>query len=172
MVIPLIILAVLSVIGGYVGIPHYSLIEHWLVPVVGEPAGEASSMMWLLMAASVAIGLAGIGLGYYMYVVKPEIPKSIFENFGVIYKVLFNKYYVDEIYDAIIVKPIKQLAMVCWKVIDVIIVDGTVLAFARVSRFTGEVSRLAQTGAIQVYGVFILLGLLATMGYLIYGIHH
>ncbi|MBI3557388.1 MAG: NADH-quinone oxidoreductase subunit L [Deltaproteobacteria bacterium] len=169
MVIPLIVLAVLSVIGGYVGIPHYSAIEHWLVPVVGEPGGEASSMMWVLMAASVAIGLLGIGLGYYLYVLRTDIPKSIYENFSAIYKILFNKYYVDEIYDALIVRPIKQISMVCWKVLDVIIVDGTVLAFARVSRFTGEVSRLVQTGAIQVYAVFILLGLTATMGYLIYG---
>ncbi|MBI3541648.1 MAG: NADH-quinone oxidoreductase subunit L, partial [Deltaproteobacteria bacterium] len=173
MVLPLIVLAILSVVGGYVGFPHHSWIEHWLSPVVGEHAAvEGGAMEWVLMATSVVLGLGGLALGYFMYVVKPELPKRIFESAGAVYNVLYNKYYVDELYDLVIVRPTKAISMFCWRVIDVIIVDGTVLAFGRVSRLTGEVTRLLQTGAIQTYAVFILLGLTATVGYLIYGIHH
>lgn len=172
MIIPLVVLAVLSIVGGYLGVPHHSVIEHWLAPVVGEHAAEANSLEYVLMAVSVLIGLSGIGLGYFLYVVNPALPKKAYESSGFAYKLLFNKYYIDEIYDALIVKPIKAISMVCWKVLDVIIVDGTVLAFGRISRLTGEMTRLMQTGAIQVYAVFIILGLMATVGYLIYGIHH
>lgn len=171
MVIPLIVLAILSIVGGYLGFPGHSWLEHWLAPVVGEHHAEGGSTMYVFMAISVAIGLAGMGFGYFMYVVKPELPKSLFESLSGVHKILFNKYYVDELYDLIIIRPIKAISMVCWKVLDVIIVDGTVLAFGRVSRFAGEVSRLLQTGAMQVYAVFIILGLAATVGYLIYGIH-
>lgn len=174
MIIPLVVLAALSIFAGFLGVPEHSAIEHWLAPVVGEHAAAegAASAMYAFMAISAVIGACGLGLGYFMYVIRPEIPKKIFESAGLAYKVLYNKYYIDELYDAVIVRPIKAVAMVCWKVFDVIIVDGTVLAFGRVSRLSGEVARLIQTGAIQVYATFIILGLMATVGYLIYGIHH
>jgi NADH-quinone oxidoreductase subunit L len=124
------------------------------------------------MAVSACIGLTGVGLGYYFYVVNTALPKKFYDSFQAIHRILFNKYYVDEIYEALIVNPLKKTATFCWKIIDVMIVDGIILMFARVSRFTGEVSRLFQTGSIQVYAVFILMGLIVTVGYLIYGIHH
>ena len=172
MVIPLIVLAVLSVIGGYLGFPGHSWLEGWLEPIVGGGAAEEhGAIQYIMMLLSVLIGLVGIGLGYYLYVVKPEIPKKIHSSFGAIYKVLFNKYYVDELYEAILVNPIHQLAKACWKYIDVIIVDGSVLALGRIARFAGEVTRQAQTGALQVYAVFIVSGLIITVGYLFYGSH-
>lgn len=170
MVIPLVVLAVLSVFGGYLGFPGYSVLEHWLSPVTGAHHSEHGSAAYIIMAVSILIGFLGMGLGYFLYVMRPEIPKKIFENAGFAYKVLMNKYYVDEIYDATIVNPIKKISILTWKYFDVLVVDGAVLMFARVSRFTGEFARLMQTGAIQVYAAFILFGLIATVGYLIYGI--
>lgn len=171
MVLPLIVLAVLSVVGGFIGFPGHSWLEHWLTPVVGHHDIEHSSMAYVIMAVSVLVGFAGMGLGLLLYVKRPEIPKKVHENFGLVYKLLSNKYYIDEIYDAVVIQPIKKIAMVCWKFLDVVIVDGTVLAFARISRASGEMARLLQTGSMQVYAAFILLGLVATVGYLIYGIH-
>jgi NADH-quinone oxidoreductase subunit L len=172
MVIPLVVLAGLSVVGGFLGLPGHSWIGHWLAPVVGEHAGEHGAMAYVIMAISVLVGFAGMGAGYYLYVKQPEIPVKIRDSFASVHKLLLNKYYVDEAYDAVIVKPIKGLAVACWKYFDVIVVDGAVLAVARISRFTGEVSRLIQTGSLQVYAAFVLLGLMCTVGYLIYGIRH
>jgi NADH-quinone oxidoreductase subunit L len=178
MVVPLIVLAALSVLGGYLGFPGHSWLEHWLSPVMGvagagaEHAAESSGgLEYLFMAISSVIGLAGLGLGYFLYVKRPEVPKKIHESFGLAYKVLFNKYYVDELYQAVFVNPIKKLATVTWKYFDVIVVDGAVLMFARASKVAGDVGRLLQTGAIQIYAAFIILGLAATVGYMIYGIH-
>lgn len=170
MVIPLIVLAVLSVVGGYIGWPGHSWLAGWLSPVVGAEHGEHGAMAYVIMGISIVAGLSGLALGYFMYVKRPEIPQKIYESSGFAYKLLFNKYYVDEAYDATIVNPIKKISTLTWKYFDVLVVDGAVMAFAKVSRFTGEVARLMQTGAIQVYAAFILLGLIATVGYLIYGI--
>ena len=84
---------------------------------------------------------------------------------------LFNKYYVDELYDLIFVRPLIAVSNFTWKVIDVIIVDGSVLAVARASRFAGEVIRLFHTGSVQASAGFMLLGLAALLGYIIYGLH-
>ncbi|MEW6056566.1 MAG: NADH-quinone oxidoreductase subunit L [Bdellovibrionota bacterium] len=172
MVIPLIVLAVLSIIGGFIGLPGHSWLAHWLGPVVGEHSGEHGSMAYLIMAISVVVSFVGMGVGYFFYVKRPEVPKKVQQNFGFVHKVLFNKYYIDELYNFTIVQPLKKVAQVCWMYFDVLVVDGTVLAVARLSKFAGEVSRLMQTGAIQVYAVFILIGLLATVGYLLYGTIH
>ncbi len=173
MVGPLAVLAFLSIIGGFVGIPGHSLLGEWLTPVVGGHAPtEHSSTEYILMAFSACVAFSGVGLGYYLYVKRPELPKKIYDASTQIYKVLFNKYYVDELYELVFVKPIRIAADFCWKVIDVIFVDGFFLGFAKFSKVAGETARMIQTGAIQVYAVFILMGLIGTMGYIIYGINH
>jgi NADH-quinone oxidoreductase subunit L len=172
MVVPLVILAGLSVIGGYIGFPGHSWLSEWLSPVVGAHHEEHDSMAWIVMAVSTLVAFAGLGAGYWLYVIRPELAKSARESLRPAYNLLFNKYYVDELYETILVRPVHGLATAAWKYFDVIVVDGAVLAVARVSRFTGEVARLMQTGAIQVYAAFIILGLAATVGYLIYGINH
>jgi NADH-quinone oxidoreductase subunit L len=172
MVVPLVILAGLSVLGGYIGFPGHSWLAEWLSPVVGAHHEEHDSMAWIVMAVSTLVAFAGLGAGYWLYVIRPELAKNARESLRPAYNLLFNKYYVDELYETIIVRPIHGLATAAWKYFDVIVVDGAVLAVARVSRFAGEVARLMQTGAIQVYAAFIILGLAATVGYLIYGINH
>ncbi|MGE4232087.1 MAG: NADH-quinone oxidoreductase subunit L [Bacteriovoracia bacterium] len=170
MVVPLMVLGFLSVVGGFIGFPGHSWLAHWLAPVVGEHVEAHDAMEYVLMFVSVLIAASGVGLGYYFYVVNKAIPKKIYDSAGVIYKLLWNKYYIDEIYELLIVKPTQKIAQLCWKIFDVRIVDGFVISIARVSRFTGEVIRLAQTGAVQVYAAFILGAMLLLMGYLIYGL--
>ncbi len=174
MVIPLMILAVLSIFGGFLGIPHHSWLEHWLAPVVGShsaDAAEGGSMEWILMGVSSLIAVAGVASAYYVYVVKPEISKNLKTSLASAHGLLTNKYYIDEIYDAVFVQPLKKVSVLLWKYFDVLIVDGFVVGLGRVSRLSGEVSRLVQSGAVQLYAVAMLLGLGLILGYLVYGIH-
>ncbi len=173
MVGPLMVLAGLSIVGGFIGFPGHSWLAHWLSPVVGKHIIDESlhSTEITLMIVSTLIAFSGVGLGYYLYVKSPEIPAKIKESLAGAYKILFNKYYIDEIYEGCIVTPIRKISEFCWKIIDVIIVDGFVLSFAKISKTAGEIGRQIQTGAIQVYAVAVLIGLLLTVGYLIYGIH-
>lgn len=173
MVAPLIVLAVLSCLGGFIGFPGHSWLGDWLAPVVGahgaaEEGGH--SMEYVLMAVSVLIAATGVGLAYFLYVLRPEIPKKIFESLSMAHKLLFNKYYVDEIYDVIIVRPLKKISEICWKYVDVLIVDGAILGFAKISKAAGEFGKTLHTGVVQVYAVFILLGLMGMVGYILYGI--
>ena len=120
MTLPLTVLAGLSVVGGFLGIPGASAISNFLAPVFGEhghteisgaEAGVHHSawLPYLMMVVSTAIAIAGIYLAYQMYIKKPEMPKKLAERFRLIYKLLLNKYYVDEIYDALFVNPIKKV---------------------------------------------------------------
>ncbi|MBI2605621.1 MAG: NADH-quinone oxidoreductase subunit L [Deltaproteobacteria bacterium] len=171
MVVPLMILAALSIVGGFLGVPGHSMIGEWLIHA--EPAGEAhDSLEYVLMTLSALIAFAGVGLGYFMYVKRPDLPEKFQSSLQAAYRVLFNKYYIDELYEALLVRPVAWLADVCWKIFDVIFVDGFVLGLAKVSKASGEAARLIQTGAVQIYAAFILTGLIATVGYFIYVARH
>ncbi len=180
MTLPLMILAVLSIVGGFIGLPGNSWLHDWLAPVLHSGAQHAqaaeegghNSMEMILMVVSAVVAIASVSLSYHLYVRKPEVPAKLKESMQAAYKTLFNKYYVDEIYEAIFVNPIQKLAKFCWKIIDVVLVDGIVLSFGRISRFAGEVTRTIQTGTVQVYAIFILIGILAIVGYFTYGITH
>jgi NADH-quinone oxidoreductase subunit L len=176
MTIPLIVLAVLSAVGGFLGIPHLSWIEHWLEPVITGHAvsAEAAShgiMEWVLMAASVAGAAAGIVLAFRLYQNLPRVTE-IARQWDWLRKLLENKWYVDEIYDAVFVRPIQAIAQVTWKGIDVGVVDRIVLGFGRVSAWTGQAVRGAQTGSIQLYAFMLLAGVIASVGYMLYGMAH
>ena len=130
MVVPLILLAVLSVIGGYVGVPaalHGSNeIEHFLAPVMpaitaeaagaghgnAHPeqeqtqAGEEGSLELTLTGVSVAVALAGLGLAWFLYIKRRDLPAKIADSLGGLYTTVMNKYYVDEIYGAAIIGPL------------------------------------------------------------------
>lgn len=172
MVIPLQILAVLSAVGGLFGIPHMSAIEHWLEPVI--PAHEAASaavegsMEWVLMGVSVAGAVFGIffALGLYKNLTRAE---GWAKRFSALHEILEEKWYIDEIYQMIIVRPIHWLSVALWKGFDVAVIDRVVLGFGKASEWTGSTLRVIQTGSIQLYALMLLLGLVATAGYLIYG---
>jgi NADH-quinone oxidoreductase subunit L len=107
MTVPLIILAILSMLGGFVGIPHASALENWLEPIFSPAkykllAGEQESgfMEILLMAVSVAVAGAGIYAARWIYLRRVEIAVSFTKKYPRIYRTLFNKYYVDEVYEA------------------------------------------------------------------------
>jgi len=166
------VLALLSAFGGFMGIPHMSWLAHWLDQVIPHHAGEghvAPSMEWVLMGVSVAGAAIGIffSLNLYKDLAKAE---ELRQRFAGLHKALENKWYVDEIYEAVLVKPIRVLSEGLWKGFDVAVIDRIVLGFGRVSQWTGQTVRVLQTGSIQVYAFMLLVGLVVTVGYLIYGL--
>ncbi|MEE8190428.1 MAG: NADH-quinone oxidoreductase subunit L, partial [Candidatus Scalindua sediminis] len=129
-VFPLIVLAFLSVVGGFLGFPAASAINDFLAPVIGggghlamADGGEAhhvsGKLMYSMMGLSTGIALVGIFLAYVMYIKKPDLPAKIVDKFKLVYKIIYNKYYVDEIYDATVVNPTVKTSFFLWRVIDV-----------------------------------------------------
>ncbi len=157
MTIPLMFLAFGAVASGWVGIPailgggaHWT---HFLEPVLGHPAVHLDHKTeWILMATSVAAGGLGILLAIVMYLLNPSIPVKIGAAFPAAYRWLFNKYYVDELYDATIIKPTIGLAKsVLMKITDGAIIEGIVNGIPRlVGSFSGVLRRI-QDGNVQHY---------------------
>ena len=176
MLLPLVVLAVLSVIGGWVGVPKalwgHNEIEHFLDPVFGSAAVEAGSIGLErgLAAVSVLVALLGLGLAYFFYVRKPGTAGAIAERMKPVYGLVSGKFFVDEIYDAIFVTGL--LAFAEWGLrglIDKGIVDGSgkVAAFV-VTDFGGAVRKM-QSGNIRSYAGWLALGAAAVMFVMIFG---
>jgi NADH-quinone oxidoreductase subunit L len=179
MAVVLVILAVLSVVGGFVGVPASlgggNAIEHWLEPVfapaadllVREPL-EHDPVEYLLMALSVAVAAGGIYLARKWYLRSPSVPGDLAKRWNGLYTVLLNKYYVDEVYNAVIVRPLMLASEhLLWKWLDVGVIDWTVNALAKVVAWTGGAIRRVQTGVTESYMFVFLLGVVAILGWLL-----
>jgi NADH-quinone oxidoreductase subunit L len=203
MAIPLILLAIGSVVAGYVGVPHVlggsNRIEAFLepsfvahpaegtVPAAGvmettaagatpatqEPGGEAAhepavpaSTELTLMAISIGAAFAGIVIAFYFWLRNRDAAARAAERFAGLYRLLLNKYYVDQIYDAAIVQPIKALStVVLWRGIDAGVIDGAVNGIGSAVRGGSGVLRRLQTGSIRVYAASLFLGAALIVGY-------
>ncbi|HSD09949.1 MAG TPA: NADH-quinone oxidoreductase subunit L, partial [Candidatus Binatia bacterium] len=173
MTIPLIVLAVLSVVGGYVGLPEGwasgDRFSEFLAPVLSHPpagtAAEESSLEGLLMACSVAAAFAGIGLAYLFYLRSPAIPEDLARRFHGAYETLHHKYWVDEIYDATVVAGTVALANGFWRLVDVLVIDGIVNGVGRFVRTQSEIWRRVQTGNVQHYALTFLAGVVIVVAY-------
>ncbi len=170
MTVPLIILALLAVIGGWVGIPAVlgggNHIEHWFHPVFAEAEHIAQiygghgihshSIEMTVMIISVVIALAGIGLAHLFYRRKPELPEKVATSAGPVHKLIFNKYYADEIYEAGVVTPIQKTSdFFLWRFFDVKIVDGSVNGVAYLVNWAASQVRKVQTGRVQNYALIM-----------------
>ena len=184
MTIPLMILAVLSVIGGWVGIPHIfgttNYFEHWLDPIIvssshsGESHALASGggdvgMEWTLMAVSVVLVLFSILMAYILYRKKTEITASLAEKLSGIKSLLLNKYYIDELYGAVIIRPVVYLSLFLWKVFDVVIIDGAINGTADWYADVSEVARKSQSGRVRTYATIFLFGVISIIAYMVVG---
>jgi NADH-quinone oxidoreductase subunit L len=154
---PLVVLAVLSLGGGFL----------FNVPKILEnmfPIEEAVGGGVMLTGISVAFGLIGIALSYYFYVMNPEIPDRIATGLGGFYKLVYNKYFVDEIYDGVVVNPlITGSRTVLWHTIDQGAIDGAVNGVGHESKALGGVLRLLQSGNIRSYATWIVIGGVAVL---------
>ena len=150
MTAPLVVLAGLSLAGGFIPVPGF------LEPLY--PAGEAHHD-FSLVAISVAAGLIGIAIAYTFYVLRPGLAGALAGKLGVVYRLVYNKYFVDEVYDATVVRPVVQGSrFVLWRGIDVGVVDGIVNGIGYRAKDVGNILRLFQSGNIRSYAAWVLLG--------------
>jgi NADH-quinone oxidoreductase subunit L len=165
MTIPLIILAVGAIAAGWVGIPELlgggNQIAHFLYPVLGRPDVTATyAEKWMVIGISIFAALLGIFMAWVFYSLKPEIPKTLAVKFKAVYTTLWSKYYVDELYDFIIVRPTKWIAnSIVAEVTDSKIIEGIVNGVPIAIRNFGEKIRSLQTGYLQHYAMSMAIGL-------------
>ena len=152
MTIPLIILAILAIIGGFVGVPEVlggsDELHHFLAPVLtAEHVQETDhSTEWMLMGISVVVAIIGIAIALAKYIKKPELNDA--EGFG---KVLANKWYIDELYDAVIVRPLGGLANFFKNIIERSGIDGAVNGVGTFVQYSSRRLRLIQNGKVGNY---------------------
>jgi NADH-quinone oxidoreductase subunit L len=175
MTVPLICLAILSTVGGWVAAPHLvggtDYFEKFLHPVFAAyaPAGvegtpeavEAPGIMLLhaLTGWPVLIALAGLLIAWWFYIKSPQTPKKLAESLRGPYTLVLHKYYVDEFYNAVIIQPLLWISTnVLWHVVDEGVIDGTVNGVARVSRETGSELREIQSGNARSYATWVVIG--------------
>ena len=175
MTIPLIVLAVLSVCGGWMAAPQLlggvNHFQQFLAPVLAtgaqpaaaaaESSGGGGEILQALLGAPVIAGLLGFFLAWWFYIKSPEAPKKLADSLSPVYKLFFGKYFIDELYAAVIVRPLVWFSdKVLWHAVDERAIDGTVNGVAFVSRETGDRVRRATTGNIRSYATWIVLGVL------------
>ncbi|MGC2424173.1 MAG: NADH-quinone oxidoreductase subunit L [Nitrospirota bacterium] len=171
MLVPLIVLGALAVVAGFVGVPEIlggsNSFQHFMSGVFGNEAAEAApaGLEMTMMAVSVLIGVSGIALAWFMYIVKPDLPGKLAKAFGPVYKLLYNKYYIDEIYNFVFVRSIKWVSTnILWSIVDVGIIDGFVNAIASLVEAMSRVLRRIQTGYYNHYAFGMAFGVLLIVG--------
>jgi NADH-quinone oxidoreductase subunit L len=186
MTVPLIILALGSIVIGFVGVPAVlggaNWFHHYLEPAIGpivhhavsagehavdhghaaESAAHGSAGLELtLMVMSVLVGVIGIAVAYRLYLQRPMIPARMSEKAKGLYQLVYNKYFVDEAYEKTLVRPGYETSdKLLYRVVDVWIVDGIVNGVGVFARLFGSAIRLFQTGIVRTYALFFLLGVL------------
>lgn len=164
MTIPLMLLAAGAVAAGWVGIPpilgggaHFA---EFLKPVLGHPEFHGThAEEWGVMALSTSLALIGLGLAAFLYLRTTDLPQKIGSAFKSIYTILYNKYYVDELYHYTIVKPTLWIANnVLVAITDAKIIEGIVNGVpGLIGRFSQTLRRI-HTGLVEHYGIFMAAG--------------
>jgi NADH-quinone oxidoreductase subunit L len=170
MLAPLMILALLSLFGGFVGWGNH--FENFLAPVFGtaEAAEAAShSTELLLMGISVAVALFGGWLAYYLYYARPALPQKIADSLGGLYKTVVHKYYIDEIYAAVFVKPlIDGSTQILWQGVDRKIIDAAVNNAGEGAKHVSDEARHMQSGNIRSYAGWIAAGSAVVIAFMVW----
>ena len=192
----LIVLAVGSIVAGYINLPHalggHTALTTWLTPAFeatncGQPvttgelagialencepgeaaaAGDHTALELTLMGVSSIVALLGIGLATFLWLKNRQIPDRMAAQYGGIYRLLLNKYYVDEVYDATIVQPIKVVSTEgLWRGFDVKVVDGAVNGAGYLVSGVSIVLRLLQNGSVKTYAMSTFAGVVAILAY-------
>jgi NADH-quinone oxidoreductase subunit L len=186
MVVPLMILALLSLVGGWVGVPHslhgsdrfgtfLSPVVQTVTPVAtaeapSAPAEEESSSTELIFSAvSVTVAALGFILAWYLYYKRPDLPPQIAKSFGGLYTLVLNKYKIDELYGAVIIHPLISLSTnVFWKGIDKGLIDGAVDGGAAGAQETSDAFRQMQSGNIRSYAGWVAVGATAVIAFMVW----
>jgi NADH-quinone oxidoreductase subunit L len=169
---PLVILGILSVVGGVINLPHIIggnlALHHWFQPLLARSEGYLPvhqiphTTEYLLIGAAVLVGVVGLVLGYRASLARPVVPATQAAAERGFARVLFNKYYVDELYDAIIVRPLVWISRaLLWQQVDNKLIDGVAVNGAsRMSKVAGRFGSALQTGLVGAYVVAFLVGAL------------
>jgi NADH-quinone oxidoreductase subunit L len=184
MTIPLMVLAFFSVVAGYVSWPKAwagtERFDRYLAPVFGrseqvltlEAARHAEGLTpgMLLTFSIVAAGL-GIALAFWLYIRSTQIPARLAEQFSAVYRVLTRKYYVDEFYDWLIVRPLRVGSEIfLWRFLDVGVIDRIgVEGTGHVTAGVGSILRRIQSGNLRSYAAWILLGAVIWLAFFLLG---
>jgi NADH-quinone oxidoreductase subunit L len=173
---PLAILAVLSVVGGWVGIG--GRFEHFLAPVFQSGGAELSSETaeaasksteYLLMAVSVAAAVLGFLLSWTLYYRSPGVPARIAEGLGSLYRAVANKYYVDELYAILFVKPVVDGSTeILWHGVDQGVIDAAVNNSADSARHVSDNLRHMQSGNLRSYAGWVAAGGALVIAYMVW----
>lgn len=178
MLFPLVILGILSVVGGWIGVPAaqggHNEIEHFLDPVFPSGAAAAVTASRGLELGLAAISLIVVAIGffiaYFLYFKKPGTAATYAERFPALYRLVSNKFYIDELYGLIIVTPLLMFSrLVLGLLIDTGIVNGSGQAAALLARGTGSVANRAQSGNIRSYAGWLALGAALVLLVMIFG---
>jgi NADH-quinone oxidoreductase subunit L len=195
MAIALIVLAIGSVAAGWIGIPHaiggHNQLEAWLEPAFeahgpgGEGAREAvaadtapeqtaveahEDVEITLMLVSTAVAVIGILIARWVWVKRRSIAENAAREFAPIHRLLLNKYYVDEIYDAAVVQPIHAVSREgLWRGFDVKVIDGAVNGAGAIVDASATLLRRLQTGSVRTYAGSLFVGVVMILGYYIWG---
>jgi len=173
MIIPLMLLAVGAIAAGWVGIPHLlgggNHIAEFLKPVLGHPhvhATEHEEMF--VMGLSIFIGLAGIACAWYIYTKRLDIPVRVARNFRPVYNTLFNKYYIDELYSFILIRPTIWIAdHILVRITDGKFIEGIVNGVPKSIAGFSQTLRRIQTGFAHHYGIVMVGGAIFIIAYVL-----
>lgn len=187
-VFPLIVLAFLSFVGGWIGIPKVigeliggipNKFEHFLAPVFEfseeyvkahshVAAHHSAALEWGLMGLSVVIAVIGISIAFVMYVKDTTLPAKFTATFPALHRAVFNKWYIDELYDFLFVNPCKAFGNFLWKGFDVVVIDGIVDGTATVVMGISAVLKNLQSGYVHNYALSMALGVVVIIAFYIF----
>ncbi|MCB0391868.1 MAG: NADH-quinone oxidoreductase subunit L, partial [Bdellovibrionales bacterium] len=180
MTFPLIVLGLLSVIGGWVGIPHIlghplhipNFLESWLNRwgLVNPDVGQASTVLEFALMG-ISFGVAGLmaWLAYYFYVLQPDMPQKITEKYKKLYEVIYNKYFVDEFYFSKLINPLVEASKGLWLYVDVNFIDKTTYFLSDFVKSNSAGFKGLQNGNMQQYAMYIAIGVVASVTYILMG---
>jgi NADH-quinone oxidoreductase subunit L len=164
MTIPLMLLALGAIAAGWVGIPHLlgggEHFAEFLKPVLGHPEAHGThNEEWMVMGISIIVGLSGIGLAAYLYLARTDIPVRLANKYSAVYNTVFNKYYVDELYSFLLVRPTLWAARnILVSFTDAKIIEGVVNGVPKSIGDFSQTLRKIQTGLAQHYAIIMAAG--------------
>jgi NADH-quinone oxidoreductase subunit L len=166
------VLAVGSVVAGWVGFPsvRYNVFDRFLAPAWWKIAGHPRELHEMgtgtvvgLIVLAVVVAAAGIALAWRLYNRPDGVQEdaALAARFPALYRTLADKYYVDELYDRAIVRPLRRLSEIFWKWIDGFLIDGTANGSASLADLLGGFGALTTTGNVRNYALYFFAGVLA-----------
>ena len=154
---PLVVLAVLAFGGGFLPVPHV------LEPVLGHEHAPHTAPWFMALATSLAVG--GLGLAWFCYLARPDVPAAVAARLGGLYTLVRDKFRVDEVYEAAVVRPVFAAAEFGAREVDPKVIDGAVNGVGALAATASDVWRRLQTGNVQHYALSFLVGALVLLGY-------